>query len=321
MARKLRIEYPGAIYHVVNRGDHKEPIFKDDTDRYNFLIALEEVCGKTDWEVHSYCLMRNHFHLVIETPKANLVAGMKWLLGTYTGRFNRRHQKIGHLFAGRYKALVVDGSGNGYLRTVCEYVHLNPVRARLIRKDQPLTTYSWSSFPSYLESPRRRPAWLRVDRVFGESGIGRDTKTARNSFERLVENRRGDTRNESYGVIRRDWCWGDQTFRKELLGQIAERMGVNHYGSERREMHEDKAERIIEQESKRLGLIDSNLAKMSKSHPKKILLALRLREETTMSVAWVAERLSMGSRNYATKLLHAERRQRSGKRLAGKIRN
>ena len=122
MARKVRVEYPGAIYHVMNRGDRREPIFRDDEDRQRFLVTLGEACAKTGWQVHALCLMANHFHLVVETPQANLVAGMKWFLGTYTGRFNRRHKVFGHLFSGRYKALIVDGSGNGYLRTVCDYV-------------------------------------------------------------------------------------------------------------------------------------------------------------------------------------------------------
>jgi len=108
MARKLRVEYPGAIYHVMNRGDRREPIFRVDADRQLFLATLGECCGKTDWQVHAWCLMSNHFHLVLETPRGNLVAGMKWFLGTYTARFNRRHQLIGHLFSGRYKALVVE---------------------------------------------------------------------------------------------------------------------------------------------------------------------------------------------------------------------
>jgi len=97
MPRKLRVEYPGAIYHVMNRGDRREPIFRDDADRKLFLATLGECCGKTDWQVHAWCLMLNHFHLVVETPKANLVAGMKWFLGTYTARFNRRHKLFGHL--------------------------------------------------------------------------------------------------------------------------------------------------------------------------------------------------------------------------------
>src|SRR5438132_664548 len=106
MVRKLRIQYPGAVYHVLNRGDRREGIFHDDADRQRFIETLGEACGKTGWQVHAYCLMPNHFHLVLETPQPNLVAGMKWFLGTYTGRFNRRHKLFGHLFSGRYKALV-----------------------------------------------------------------------------------------------------------------------------------------------------------------------------------------------------------------------
>jgi REP element-mobilizing transposase RayT len=87
MARKLRVEYPGAIYHVMNRGDRRDPIFQDDLDRRRFVETLEEACAKTSWQVHAYCPMENHFHLVVETPLANLVAGMKWFLGTYTSRF------------------------------------------------------------------------------------------------------------------------------------------------------------------------------------------------------------------------------------------
>src|SRR6202007_1063182 len=94
MPRQLRIEYPGAIYHVMNRGDRREAIFSDDADRKRFLEPLGEACEKTDWQVHAYCLMPNHFHLVVETPNANLVAGMKWFLGTYTSRFNRRQKEF-----------------------------------------------------------------------------------------------------------------------------------------------------------------------------------------------------------------------------------
>src|SRR5215472_14205720 len=111
MARKLRVQYPGAIYHIMNRGDHREEIFDNAQDRQLFLATLDQACAKTDWQLHAFCLMSNHFHLVVETPKANLVEGMKWLLGTYTGRYNRRHKLFGLLFSGRYKALFVDGSG------------------------------------------------------------------------------------------------------------------------------------------------------------------------------------------------------------------
>jgi putative transposase len=101
MARKLRVQYPGAIYHVMNRGDRSEPIFADDEDRRLFLDTLGEACVKPDWQVHACCLMSNHFHPVTETPRGNLVEGMQWFLGVYTNRFNHRQKEFGHLFSGR----------------------------------------------------------------------------------------------------------------------------------------------------------------------------------------------------------------------------
>src|SRR6266478_6995887 len=157
--------------HVMNRGDRREPIFRDDKDRESFLQTAGEACVKTDWEVHAWCLMNNHFHLVVETPKPNLVEGMKWFLGTYTSRFNRRHKLVGHLFSGRYKALIVEGSGNGYLKSVCDYVHLNPVRAKLLCAKDRLTDFRWSSYGEYLKPPGQRRKWLTVERLLGEWGI------------------------------------------------------------------------------------------------------------------------------------------------------
>src|SRR5664279_436719 len=151
MPRAMRVEYPGAIYHVMDRGDRREDIFVDDVDRQDCLKPLAEAGQKTGWQVHAYCLMNNHFHLVLETPDANLVAGMRWFLSTYTARFNRRHKQFGHLFSGRYKSLIVDGSGSGYLRTVCDYVHLNPVRAKLLPPEKKLRDFVWSSWPEYLK--------------------------------------------------------------------------------------------------------------------------------------------------------------------------
>ncbi|MGO8676521.1 MAG: transposase [Limisphaerales bacterium] len=112
MARKLRLQYVGAIYHVMSRGDRAEDILRGDPDREAFLHTLGQACEKTDWQIHAWRLMRNHFHPVVETPKPNLVTGMKWFLGTHNGRFNRRHRLFGHPFSGRYKALYVDGSGD-----------------------------------------------------------------------------------------------------------------------------------------------------------------------------------------------------------------
>src|SRR5258708_4224249 len=133
MARALRIEYPGAVYHVMARGNHGHDIFRDDVDRRSFLETLGEACEKTGWVVHAYVLMSNHYHLVVNTPEDNLGAGMKWLQGVYPQGYNRRHNLRGHLFQGRYKAVVVDGEEEPYFQVVSTYVHLNPARAKLIR--------------------------------------------------------------------------------------------------------------------------------------------------------------------------------------------
>ena len=142
MARKLRVVYAGAIYNVMNRGDRRELISMDYADRQRFVETLGEACAKTGWQFHAYVLMPNHFHWVVETPQPNLVTGMKWLQGTYTSRFNRRHKLFGHLFSGRYKSLILDGSGSGYLKSVGDYVHLNPARAKLVVADAPLKSFA-----------------------------------------------------------------------------------------------------------------------------------------------------------------------------------
>ena len=303
MARKLRVEYPGALYHVLNRGDRREPIFKDDGDRQTFVEALAAVCARTGWQVHAYVLMPNHFHFVVETPQPNLVAGMKWLLGTYTGRFNRRHKLCGHLFSGRYKSLLVDGSGHGYLKTICDYVHLNPARARLLKKDQPLGAFAWSSWPAYLLAPSQRPAWLRVDRLLGEHGIPKDSPAGRKELEGRLEAQRAAEKADEYQTIRRGWCLGGEAFREELLGKMSERRGAEHYGAERAESDTAKAERIVKEELKRRKWTEADLKKRAKGDAGKVKIARRLRAETVMTVAWIAERLRLGSRNYANLLL------------------
>lgn len=308
MARKLRIEYPGAIYHVMNRGDRREPIFKDDTDRQNFLDTLGEACAKTDWQVHAYCLMAHHFHLVIETPQPNLVAGMKWFLGTYTNRFNHRHKLSGHLFSGRYKALPVDGSGNGYLKTVCDYVHLNPSRAKLLSPAVPLRNYRWSSWPEYLKKPSSRMRWLRTDRLLGEYQIPKDSWAGRNQLERELEARRDTEDHKAYRSIRRGWYFGEETFRRELLEQVGERIGQEHYGQERQESQLEKAERLVGEELKRCRLKESDLAALAKGDPRKIEIAQRLRQETIVTIKWIAERLEMGSVAYVNNRLHLKRK-------------
>jgi putative transposase len=304
MARKLRIEYPGAVYHVMNRGDRRDVIFKDPQDHECFLETLEEACQKAKWQAHAYCLMSNHFHLVVETPQPTLVAGMKWLLGTYTGRFNRRHKQFGHLFSGRYKALVVDGGSNGYLKSVCDYAHLNPARAGVIEAGQPLETFRWSSYPLYLASPGKRPAWLRVDRLFGEWGIPKDSAAGRRVFRAGMERRREEDTRKEFDRMERGWCVGDKAFQREVLEQVTQKPGGSHYGEAVQEAVEARAERLAAGKLKAKGWKERDLAARRKGDPEKVKMALELRAQTTMPLAWIAKRLAMGSRGYLTWLLH-----------------
>jgi REP element-mobilizing transposase RayT len=316
MARKLRVELPGAIYHVMSRGDRREKIFKDDVDRQDFLKTLAEACQKTGFQVHAYCLMGNHFHLVVETPEANLVAGMRLLLSTYTIRLKHRHKLAGHVFSGRYKALVVEGSGNGYLKTVCDYVHLNPVRAALLGAEERLLSYPWSSLGWHLAACKHRPNWMRVDRLLGEHGIGADDAAGRKAFERGMEARRRQEMEEAeYEPLRRGWCLGEEAFRKEMLERMEGRLGKSHAGGLKRESAEVRAERIIGEELKRQGWSEAQLRQRRKSEPVKLALAARLRRETILTVGWIARRLDLGTRKSAASILHhwVSEEQRKGR--------
>ena len=131
MARPLRIEFPGALYHITSRGDRREPIYEDDEDRQAVLATLAEVVRRFNWSCYAYCLMTNHYHLVVGTPEGNLAKGMRQLNGVYTQASNRRHKRTGHLFQGRYMAILVDE--DAYLLELARYVVLNPVRAGMVK--------------------------------------------------------------------------------------------------------------------------------------------------------------------------------------------
>jgi REP element-mobilizing transposase RayT len=306
----MRIEYPGAIYHVMNRGDRKEPIFMDDTDRLRFLDTLADCCAKTGFEIHVYALMWNHFHLVLETPRGNLVAGMKWLLGTYTGRFNRRHRCVGHLFAGRYKALIVDGSGDGYFRTVCDYVHLNPARADRLSQEVPLRSWRWTSLAAYLDTPDRRPSWLRVDRLFGELGFGADCAQARKALEQHLERMRAKDTEAMFYEIRHGWFLGGKDREEEMLLQVAQGRKEHHAGGEIERSDNAKATRILREELECRGWTESDLATRKKGDPAKVVIAKRLRRETAVTLKWIASALRMGHWTYVNSLLSGGDRRR-----------
>ena len=249
MPRQLRIQYPGAMYHVMSRGNRRQDIYLDDVDRHDFLKTLAQACQKTDWQIHAYCLMSNHYHLVIETPNANLVEGMTWLQSSYTIRLNHRHKLIGHVLSGRYKARLVEGSGNGYLRSACDYVHLNPVRAGLLKPE------------------------------------------------------------EHYEALRRGGFLGSEDFKKQQLEALEGKVGEHHFGQLRLETAQTKAERIIAEELARLGWQEAELAARRKQDPDKVQLAQRLRQETTLSVRQIAQRLHLGTPKSASFRLLSKRQQ------------
>ena len=178
MARPLRIEYPGAVYHVTSRGNEKKPVFKDEKDRLNFLNTLQHANKRYNWICHAYCLMTNHYHLLIETPDGNLAIGMRQLNGVYTQLFNNWHGRTGHLFQGRYKAILIQK--DSHLLEVCRYVVLNPVRANMVETPE---EYRWSSFRSNAEG--LPDALVRRHAVY--LALGRWGATRRAAYRALFE--------------------------------------------------------------------------------------------------------------------------------------
>jgi len=178
MARPLRIEFADALYHVMSRGNNRAVIVRDDADRTRRLEWLARTVEMYRWRLHAFALMDNHEHLFVETPEANLSAGMQHLNGSYTSYFNRRHRRVGHLFAGRFKAQIIDNEG--YFREISRYLHLNPVRARRVARPQ---DWAWSSYPGYHRASSQR-SWVTYRRVLRE--FGRDADEARREYRRYV---------------------------------------------------------------------------------------------------------------------------------------
>jgi len=178
MARPLRIEYPGAVYHITTRGNARKKIYKYDMDRANFIDVLCSVAKKYNWLCHAYCLMDNHYHLLIETPEGNLSQGMRQLNGVYTQAYNRRHKKVGHIFQGRFRAILVEKES--YLLELCRYIILNPVRARAV--DSP-GDWKWTSYRATAGKTKAAPC-LTVDWILGQ--FGADRKQAARSYEAFV---------------------------------------------------------------------------------------------------------------------------------------
>ncbi|MBI5674779.1 MAG: transposase [Nitrospirae bacterium] len=179
MARPLRIEYPGAFYHITARGNERKDIFRDEKDRERFLNYLETSVGRYKAVIHAYCLMSNHYHLLLTTPEGNLSQIMRHINGGYTTYFNKQHKRSGHLFQGRYKAILVEA--DPYAGELSRYIHLNPVRAGMARQAE---KYKWTSYTAYIGNTKT-PHWLTIDWLL--QYFGRKTSDARKGYRFFVE--------------------------------------------------------------------------------------------------------------------------------------
>ena len=179
MARPIRLEFPGAIYHVTTRGNGGDDIFIDDQDRQQFLTVLGEVVSRAGWKVYAYVLMDNHYHMLIETPNGNLSRGMRQLNGVYTQRFNNRHGSGGRVFQGRFKAILVER--DGFLLELCRYLVLNPLRLKAVKN---ISRYRWSSYRA-TAGEVQAPAWLSTDWVLDH--FGRSSSVAQRKYAEFVE--------------------------------------------------------------------------------------------------------------------------------------
>ncbi len=300
MPRRERLEFAGAVYHVLDRGDRREAIFRDDRDRESFLTTLGEACARAGWRVHAYVLMGNHYHLLLETPEANLVKGMHWFQCTYTARFNRRHRLCGHLFQGRYKAVVVDPQERSYFAALSDYIHLNPVRARMLGEGR-LADYRWSSYPAYVGILPQRPTWLTVETVLGELGLA-DRAGERRLYSERMKRRAEEDGVERAGVVedlRRGWCLGGMDFRKRMLGlldaaadQLGGRKAVD--AGVARDHGEASASRMLSAALSALELTAPNMEQMRKNDPRKVAVGKWIKKATLVSNEWLAARLCMG---------------------------
>ncbi len=222
MSRPLRLEFHGACYHITARGDRQEPIFESDGDRIVFLDLLGKEVLQQGWVLYAFCLMDNHYHLLLETLEPNLVQGMRRLNGVYTQAFNRRHNRVGHVLQGRYKSILVDK--DSYLQELCRYVVLNPVRARMVDH---VETWHWSSYLSTL-GRIECPQWLAASRViefFGEGVAGRK------SYERFVQ--QGIKTPSPWKALKGQMYLGSEAFRdriqKRLQGKTAKDVPKAHF--------------------------------------------------------------------------------------------
>jgi putative transposase len=315
MARPLRFQYAGASYHLMARGDGGKPVFEDDKDHFDFLDRLGKICGSHGWRVHAWVIMRNHFHLLVETPEPNLVTGMKTLLGGFSQAWNRRRKRRGHVFQGRYKSVPVSGveSDAWYFRIVADYIHLNPARAGLAGGNRgPLAGYRWSSLDTYARG--KPPSWMAHERVLRAFELARDGR-GRRAYVAWLEaraNEGGKITSAATKALKQGWYLGPESFRDRLLGLLDSAKRIRAKGSKAgeplREHGTGEAERLLALVLPALGLPWKleELAALKKADPRKAAASILLRRRTTVSNGWIAERLAMGHASTLSRLAREE---------------
>jgi REP element-mobilizing transposase RayT len=315
----MRFQYPGAVYHVMARGDGGKTIFETDEDRVVFVSRLGEASISHGWRVHAWVLMGNHFHLLLETPQPNLVAGMKWLLGTFSQGWTRVRQRRGHVFQGRYKSVPVNSSDADpyYFRMVADYIHLNPARAGLAGGGRgALAGYRWSSLAGYASG--KPPEWLELDRVLRAFELARDGRGRRAYvawLEARAANAGGEIDAAATAALKRGWYLGEEKFRDRLLAMVDRAKGVKSRatrsrGGVLRDHGERDAERLVVEGSAVLGLPADRmeLEKIKKGDERKAMLAVMIRRHTGASTVWIAKRLAMGSPGSVSRVTGAVRK-------------
>ncbi len=294
MARKLRIEYEGALYHVINRGNYRADIFATEGARASFEQCLWEACKKTGWRVHAYVIMRNHYHLALETPNGDLVAGMKWLQATFANRFNSFRKERGHVFQGRYQAIVLEDAHA--LGSVCHYIHLNPVRAKIVSAAQ-IEEYRWSS-SHWINQPRKRPPALCFGAALDDAGGLADSPAGRKCYLAYLDWLATDTAEQkalNFEKMSRGWAHGTKGFKVALIRDQKTVRLVGHAAEvDATEVRELVWEEIVGRCLKVLGAANTDPTRTKKATPWKVALANHLKQTTTASNPWIARRLHMG---------------------------
>ena len=311
------------------RGNRRERVFYDDTDRRVFIKTLGEACDRTGWQVHAWVLMRNHYHLMLETPESNLVEGMKWLQNTYTRRFNTRHQLWGRLFGDRYKAVLMEGREGYYYNSLMDYIHLNPVRVGLVRidKDESVRDYLWSSIAQgYAVPAKQRPTWLAAPEGLAVAQCP-DTPAGRRKFVEHLDHRAREEGSRGAGVIqpvkdkrrshlRHGWYWGSQAFAEQMLklakkGLNARRNRTYRSGGVSQAHDQAEAERLVTEGLAAAGLERTGLGHLSGSEIRKVALADLVLSKTCVRQSWIADQLKMRS---AANVSQQVRRYRANKK-------